>query len=107
MLKRLGVLLTVGIAVLLFIMLPGLKQKGSAQSTNPPPGYTVYIPVCYDDTNGAARFVKTWGASQGDPNCTPPSPWAIINGSYDGVACTSGGSFDCRKNEFYTEIQQH
>ncbi len=78
-------------------------QPTSTAATRPPSGFTTDVPVCYNATNGDVRFVTPWGTRQGDPICTPPSPWATL-GPYDGVACTSGGSFDCRRNERYTQI---
>ena len=78
-------------------------QPTSTAATRPPPGFTTDVPICYNATNGDVRFVTPWGTRQGDPICTPPSPWATL-GPYDGVACTSGGSFDCRRNERYTQI---
>ena len=78
-------------------------QPTSTAATRPPSGFTTDVPICYNATNGDVRFVTPWGTRQGDPICTPPSPWATL-GPYDGVACTSGGSFDCRRNERYTQI---
>ena len=83
----------------------GLLATSVHASTNPPPSYVTFIPVCYNSVNGKVRFVKPWGvAGTSDPNCTPPSPWAIY-GPYDGTACNAGGSFDCQTKEYYLQIQ--
>jgi hypothetical protein len=101
--------LVVAVAYALCTGSPFFLQSAHA-ATNPPPDYRVFIPVCYGSVNGNVRFVKPWGAGDGDPaghrdsNCTPPDPWAI-GGHYDGMACTTGGSFDCHTGEFYTELE--
>jgi hypothetical protein len=95
---RFGVLFGV-----LMLAVTAVIAVAASAATNPPAGYTTYTPVVYSSTTGAVRFVAPWGTGQGDPNCTPPSPWAIF-GPYDAVACTTGGSFDARSKEFYIEI---
>jgi hypothetical protein len=77
-----------------------LAQAG----TDPPPNFATFIPACYNATNGNVRFVKPW-AVQGASiaGCTPPAPWNI-DPPYDPAACNSGGAFDCRTGEFYTEF---
>src|SRR5260370_22351027 len=102
--KTRWIVFAVVVAALLSVGLPQSPTSTAlAQSSNPPSSYTTYIPVCYDNVNGAVRFFSPWAVKQGDPNCTPPDPWAIY-GPYDGVACVSGGRFDCRNNEFYLQI---
>ena len=42
------------------------------------------------------------------PDCEPPEPWNEFNIPANGwadVACTTGGSFDCESDEFYTELE--
>ena len=99
------VLLGVCLALLIFTMVPTPKPV-LAQSTNPPqygPGQT--ISACYDDVNGAVRFVKPWGvAGASVANCTPPAQWQVPGVAYDPTFCNAGGQFDCRKNELYTQL---
>lgn len=104
--KRVGmILLVICAGFLIFTMIPTPKQV-SAQNTNPPPyARGGIIPACYDDVNGAARFVKPWGvAGASVPNCTPPSQWQESGTAYDPTMCNAGGQFDCRKNELYTQL---
>src|SRR5258708_7257450 len=87
------------------VALHAQNPQTTSKATSPPPGFTTFIPICYNSVNGNVRYVKPWSvAGAADPNCTPPAPWNI-NGPYDGVACNIGGSFDCRNNEFYDELQ--
>jgi len=95
--------LVVAVAYALGTGSPFFIQSAHA-GTFPPPIYPVFIPVCYDSVNGNVRFVKPWGTGEGNPTCTPPTPWAI-GGPYDTVACTTGGVFDCHTGEFYTELE--
>src|SRR5947209_4214040 len=91
---------------LLVLAATGEALAGGAP-TNPPSGYTIFVPVVYSSITGEVRFVKPWAAVDAtaapDLNCTPPSPWAIY-GPYDGIACNAGGVFDVRANELYTEL---
>lgn len=82
---------------------PGLGDSGS--STSPPSSYTVFVPLAYDASTGAMRFVRPWGvAGQAIPNCTPPSPWALAGVTYDPTPCNTGGVFDAKTSEMYTEL---
>src|SRR5438477_3358366 len=94
-------LLALGTAALL----AALTTPATA-GTNPPPAYTLFVPICYSSTNGSMRSVKPWGVTGASiPSCTPPSPWNNA-GPYDATACNTGGSFDCRDHEYYDEIGQ-
>ena len=104
---RRRIALAVFVAALLFVVVPeSPKQTASAfQATFPPASFSTYVPACYDNTNGAVRFVKPWGVKGVvDPNCLPPQDWQLQGQTYDSTACNVGGSFDCRTNEFYTEL---
>src|SRR6266850_134586 len=86
------------------------KDKDSKGAPARPPSVFTsgFIPVCYDRADGEARFVRPWGvANPSVANCRPPSPWDVFNvppGGWAARACTTGGSFDCRNDEFYTEV---
>src|SRR5712691_8742866 len=83
----------------------GQSAQVSTGATNPPPSFTTFIPVCYNSVNGNVRYVNPWGVlGISEPNCTPPAPWNV-NPPYDSAMCNTGGSFDCRANEFYNELQ--
>src|SRR5947209_18850312 len=72
----------------------GLGDSGS--STNPPPAYTAFVPLAYNASAGAMRFVSPGGvAGASTPNCTPPSRWAIA-GPYDPTPFNIGGAFDAK-----------
>jgi hypothetical protein len=91
----------VGMVVVAATVTPTLTMA----ATNPPSSYVGYIPVAYSSTNGAVRFVRPWGVSgASDPNCLPPSPWALAGVIYDSTLCNIGGSFDAKSGEFYTEL---
>src|SRR5258707_12790407 len=77
----------------------------ASAGTNPPPTFpSGFMPTCFNSVNGNWRVVRPWGVRGGSvPNCTPPAPWAI-NPPYEATLCNSGGSFDCRAVEFYTEL---
>jgi hypothetical protein len=92
-------------------MAAGLASFAAIAGTNPPqfaPG--VVIPACYNSTNGNLRLVRPWGVAGvpgGEPNCRPPAPWDTLDvpaGGFDATACNTGGVFDCRFGEDYTEI---
>jgi hypothetical protein len=87
------------------VALPVMAALPAIAATNPPPGYTSYTPVVYGSTNGTVHLVKPWGvAGASIPNCTPPSPWALAGVTYDPTPCNTGGSFDAKSGEFYTEL---
>jgi len=91
------------VATLIAISVSVLWSESS--EAEPPSSFVVFIPVCYDNQNGATRFVAPWGVEQASiPNCTPPAPWVVPGQTYDPTLCNTGGSFDCTKNEFYTQV---
>jgi hypothetical protein len=74
---------------------------------NPPPSFTAFVPTCFRNSTGVERVVAPWNVSgTNDPACTPPSQWQIPGTQYDPTLCNTGGSFDCRQDEFYTESSQ-
>jgi hypothetical protein len=84
-------------------------DKGSPPG-RPPSSFTSgFIPVCYDRSDGGARLVRQWTMSNRPiANCRPPSPWDAFNvppGGWANAACTAGGAFDCRRDEYFTELQ--
>ena len=86
----------------------GKGTTGSNDSQHPPSAYPSIVPMCYSKDDGEPRLVRTWNARyQTVPDCRPPSPWDQVNVPPNGwanVACTTGGSFDCRIDEYYTEL---
>jgi hypothetical protein len=68
-----------------------------------------FIPVCYARMDGEARLVRPWNViNRATAACRPPAPWDTFNipaGGWTNVACTTGGSFDCRRDEYYTELE--
>jgi hypothetical protein len=84
-------------------------DKGRGGNTRPPSVFaTGVIPLCYGRANGDPRLVRPWNvASQSAPTCRPPAPWNEFDvpaGGWAAVACTTGGSFDCRRDEYYTQL---
>ncbi len=90
------------------LVLAGLAGTAvvAGAATNPPASFpSGFLPVVYNATNGAVRVVKPWGvAGVSDPACTPPVVWQLAGVSYDPTLCNTGGSFDAKNNEFYTEV---
>ena len=87
----------------------GKGSSGSSDSQRPPSAvYPSIVPMCYSKDDGEPRLVRTWNARyQTVPDCRPPSPWDEVNVPANGwanVMCTTGGSFDCRSDEYYTEL---
>jgi collagen triple helix repeat protein len=81
------------------------ENGGGSDGQRPPSGFTSIVPVCYSRDDGKPRLVRLWSVAR-DPsvlNCQPPSPWDK-NVPPGGVACTAGGSFDCDRDESYTQI---
>jgi hypothetical protein len=94
----------VGLSVLVGL---AVTAVAAGAATNPPSSYAGlgFIPAAYNSSTGAVRFVKPWGvAGASIPNCTPPATWQIAGVSYDPTLCNTGGSFDAKNNELYTEI---
>jgi hypothetical protein len=84
---------------------PTLGVGDSGSSTNPPPNYIGFVPLAYDASTGAMRFVRPWGVVGASiPNCTPPPAWQITGVTYDPTLCNSGGSFDAKTSDMYTEL---
>jgi hypothetical protein len=96
----------------------GKGGSSNAESGQPNPSGVVprafsagYIPVCYARMDGEPRFVRPWSvANRSTAECRPPSPWDTFNipaGSLPTVAvpCTTGGSFECHRDEYYTQLQ--
>jgi hypothetical protein len=83
---------------------------GTTGSTPPPPAaFNSIVPVCYRKNDGRARLVRPWNvADQSTPTCRPPEPWDQLGVPSDGWSsqlCTTGGSFDCDGDEYYTQLQ--
>jgi len=93
----------------------GSSSKGSSGSSDlqrsPSAEYPSLVPMCYSKDDGEPRLVRTWNARyQTVPDCRPPSPWDEVNvpaNGWSNVMCTTGGSFDCRSDEYYTELDTH
>jgi hypothetical protein len=101
-------ILVLATAVLVSVAVLVPQTRVAAQNTNPPPSFVDFVPLCYDQVNGAARVVKPWGVKGASiPNCTPPAAWQISGTSYDPTMCNTGGSFDCRTSEFYIQLALH
>src|SRR5258706_5020409 len=86
------------------------KDDKSDLQVRPPSAFTSgFIPVCYNRRDGEARLVRSWNvANRPIADCRPPSPWDAFNvppGCWANAACSTGGSFDCRRDEYYTELQ--
>src|SRR5580765_2270403 len=68
-----------------------------------------FIPVCYARLDGEPRLVRPWSLSRSPSEvCRPPAPWDAVNippGGWPNTVCTAGGAFDCRRDEYYTELQ--
>jgi hypothetical protein len=84
-------------------------QHAGTSTPRPPSFFESIVPVCYRKDTGRARLVRPWNVkNQSVPTCHPPSPWDEVNVPPDGwatVACTTGGSFDCDDDEYYTELE--
>ena len=84
-------------------------KKGQGSNSRPPAVFTSgIIPICYGRVDGEPRLVRPWNvADRSVSSCRPPAPWDGFNvpdGGWAAVKCTTGGSFECRKDEYYTEI---
>jgi type VI protein secretion system component Hcp len=72
-----------------------------AAAALPPYAGSVSLPTCYNQTNGQWRVVKPW---------SPPACDAALLGypadadALPGIACTSGGAFDCKPHESFVNI---
>jgi hypothetical protein len=111
--------LVLAVALVASITLPG---RASAQSRNknddkksqgggprPPSAFASgVLPICYGRANGEPRLVRPWNvANLTTPTCEPPAPWNEFDvpaADWAADKCTIGGSFDCRRDEFYTQI---
>jgi hypothetical protein len=85
------------------------KDGKSGSATQPPGAFDAgFVPVCYDHADGEARLVRPWSvANRPGLACRPPSPWDKVSvpaGGFPNLACSAGGSFECRRDELYTEI---
>jgi hypothetical protein len=80
-------------------------KKSQGAGSRPPSAFTSgIIPICYGRANGEPRLVRPWNvANLLTPTCQPPAPWNA-GGGWAAAACTVGGSFDCRRDEYYTEL---
>ena len=90
----------------------GNTRNGTSENTwASPPNVFVsgFIPVCYARMDGEARFVRPWSViNRSAAQCRPPAPWDTFNipaSGWPNVACTTGGSFDCHRDEYYTQLQ--
>jgi collagen triple helix repeat protein len=83
--------------------------QSSSDSRRLPTVLNSIVPVCYSRDDGEVRLVRLWNIKdQSAPNCQPPAPWDQFNvppGGWANVMCTTGGSFDCDRDEYYTELQ--
>jgi hypothetical protein len=89
---------------------PRQRSGSSSDSSRLPSVFTSAVPVCYSKEGGRARFVRPWNIkAQSAPTCRPPAPWDQFNVPANGwanVSCTTGGSFDCeREEEYYTQLE--
>lgn len=84
-------------------------NSGSGSTPRPPAEFKSIVPVCYGKNDGKTRFVRPWNVyDQSTPTCRPPAPWDQFGVPPDGWSsrlCTTGGSFDCDSDEFYTQLQ--
>jgi len=85
------------------------KAEQGRSAERPPSTFTNgVIPICYARSNGEPRLVRPWNvATLSTPSCRPPAPWDgfdVPAGGWAAAACTTGGSFDCRRDEFYTQL---
>ena len=87
----------------------GQERHSRGDGARPPGAFDSIVPVCYRKDDGRARLVRPWNIKdQSAPSCQPPAPWDRFNIPSDGwadAACTIGGSFDCRDDEHYTELE--
>jgi hypothetical protein len=88
------------------------RPRGSTSSTSsprPPAVFNSIVPVCYGKNDGEARLVRPWNVyDQSTPTCRPPVPWdksGVPPNGWSSRACTTGGSFDCDANEYYTQLE--
>ena len=76
-----------------------------------PSSYPTLVPVCYGKNDGKTRLVRPWNVfDQSTPTCRPPVPWdqsGVPAGGWSNRACTTGGSFDCDSDEFYTQLEDN
>jgi hypothetical protein len=88
------------------------RQRGTTNalaSPRPPAGFKSIVPVCYGKNDGDARLVRPWNVyDQSTPTCRPPAPWdqsGVPPDGWSSRACTTGGSFDCDGDEYYTQLE--
>jgi hypothetical protein len=86
------------------------NDQPNLSSTVPRSFSSGYISVCYARMDGDARLVRPWSVpNRATADCRPPSPWDTLNvpGSWPpgAITCTAGGSFDCRRDEYYTQLK--
>ena len=84
-------------------------KQSQGGGSRPPSSFTTgIIPICYARVSGEPRLVRPWNvANRSVPTCRPPEPWDAVGvpaGGWAKARCTTGGSFDCRQDEDYTEL---
>jgi hypothetical protein len=83
--------------------------SSSSGSQRLPSSFTSPVPVCYGRNDGKVRVVRPWNvAGQTTPTCRPPAPWdrfGVPPNGWSSQACTTGGSFDCDDDEYYTQLE--
>lgn len=84
-------------------------KQSQGGGSRPPSAFTTgIIPICYARANGEPRLVRPWNvANRSIPTCRPPDPWDEVGvpaGGWASARCTTGGSFDCERDEYYTEL---
>jgi len=89
----------------------GTDSLSGSSSIRLPGSYPTLVPVCYGKNDGKPRFVRPWNVSdQSAPTCRPPVPWdqsGVPAGGWSSRACTTGGSFDCDSDEYYTQLEDN
>ena len=90
---------------------PGSESVVGSTSVRLPSSYPTLVPVCYGKNDGKTRLVRPWNVNnQSTPTCRPPVPWdqsGEPTGGWSSRACTTGGSFDCDSDEFYTQLEDN
>jgi len=85
------------------------RSSSSSVSQRLPSTYSAPVPVCYGRSDGKVRLVRPFNvADQLTPTCRPPFPWdqvAVPPGGWSNLRCTTGGSFDCDDDEYYTQLE--
>jgi hypothetical protein len=85
------------------------QHSWGSSSPRPPSFFDSIVPICYRKDDGRVRLVRPWNVrGPSVPKCQPPEPWDKFNipeGGWAPVACTTGGSFDCDRDEHYTQLQ--